>query len=323
MLKGYSLYLQRTLDLAAWGVGKVFTGPLLGWLVLKGHNVIEESESSSASFPTSYELMPPSWQNSILFLSANPFADEVALASFCTKGGVAACHLATNTESPIRLNAMDLNRRYLTWLHEKRPYIILKWAETADGFMARSDYQPYWISNSHSRKLVHQWRSQEAAIWVGKNTYHHDNPRLNVRDWEGRNPIRVVIDPQLQLSEQLHVFDQSQPTLCYNNTESESYSNLEFVRLTSGIDSWKDRVEYVFADLHRRQVQSVFVEGGSILLSFLLENEWWDEARAFGAAVTFGEGIKAPVIAPRFYSTQQRVSDNTLTVYRRVPLEAK
>ena len=311
-------YLQRTLDLAALSIGKVFVGPFLGWVIVKNGLVIEEGEATTSFFSRSDDRDTiAQWQHCTLFLSINPLASPDALASFCAQRDINAYYVATDPESPVRSAALDLNRRYFTWLHEKRPYMILKWAETADGCIARPDYQPYWISNAHARKLVHQWRSQEAAIWVGKNTYYHDNPRLNVRDWEGPNPVRIVIDPKLQLSDQLHVFDQSQPTLCYNAVKSENHQNITFVRFPDSVFSWKDRVQATFDDLYHRNVQSVFVEGGKVLLSFLLEAGWWDEARAFQSPVTFEEGITAPNIDQNHYS-QQRVSNNTLTIYRRI-----
>ena len=101
-------------------------------------------------------------------------------------------------------------------MEKQRPFILLKWAETADGFIARKNFDSKWISNPQSRRLVHQWRADEDAIMVGTNTAHYDNPRLNVRGVTGNDPIRVVIDRQLRLDPSLHVFDGNQPTLCYN-----------------------------------------------------------------------------------------------------------
>ncbi len=307
--------LQRTLDLAALGEGEVHRGPLVGWLVVKSGLVVEEGNSTT-SFPALNQDSVARWKDSTLFLSINPFADARTLTSFWTQRSIEECYVATDPDSLVREAALDLNRRYLTWQHKKRPYLMLKWAETADGFMGRADYQPYWISNPHSRKLVHQWRTQETAIWVGKTTYHHDNPRLNVRDWEGHDPIRIVVDPLLQLSNQLHAFDQSQPTLCYNLLTAEIRHNLEFVQIPD-TEGWRARIQNVFDDLHQRHVQSVLVEGGSTLLSFLLKHGWWDEARVFRAPIAFGEGITAPTIPDDYRYEQQRISDNTLVVYRR------
>lgn len=313
-------YLRRTLDLAVLDLGVIPHGPLVGWVLVQKGKITQDGSSAGFAELVSAPALA-SCENSTLLLSINPFADDQTLASFCKDRNILDYYIATDLESTVRLAALHLNRRYLIWRYEERPYVILKWAETADGFIARSDYQPSWISNTQSRQLVHQWRSQEAAIWAGKNTYYHDNPRLNVRDWGGRDPIRVVIDSTLQLNRQLHVFDQSQPTLCYNNVRSEVLPNLELVLLRKN-SSWNDRIQSVFDDLHQRQIQSVLVEGGSTLLSFLLEKGWWDEARVFRAPITFEEGVAAPKISQNYMDGLLRVGDNTLTIYRRKSIKS-
>ncbi|MGB3778023.1 MAG: RibD family protein [Tunicatimonas sp.] len=306
-------FLHRTLDLAAASQGTVFRGPWLGWVVADGEEIIAEGSTKAALF----DLPAKCFRNGTLFLSINPFATAQELATWCASLALNKYYVATAPESPVQRAALDLNRRFLTWRQQKRPYLILKWAETADGFIAPAHSNPYWISNAHARRLVHQWRSQEAAIWVGKTTAHRDNPRLDVRYWTGPNPLRIVIDPQLQLSPQLHIFDQSQPTLCYNAQKTETRRNLEFAQIPGSSLSWKERIRFVLDDLYARQIQSVLVEGGATLLSFLINEGWWDEARVFQAPVNFEEGLSAPRLGDQHRISQQRVSDNTLTVYRK------
>ena len=209
------------------------------------------------------------------------------------------------------------DQRNRIWYDQQRPYIILKWAETADGFIAPAHDQPYWISNAAARRLVHRWRSEEAAIWVGKRTYQQDNPRLNVREWKGTNPVRIVVDPELQLNQSLRVFDQSQPTLCYNSLKQVVYPNLEFVQFSCGTQDWLARTQFLLDDLHRRNFQSLFVEGGAALLSFLLSHELWDEARIFRASANFEDGVAAPVIEQNYHDQELSVDDNLLMIYRR------
>ena len=304
----YTGYLQRALDLAALNIGKQPQGALLGWVVMKKGVVLQEGASDL--FSTSNALR---WEGGTLFLSINTLASLEALDTFCSTHGFSSYFVATALDSPVREAALHLNRRYLTWKHKKRPYIILKWAETTDGFIAPADRQPYWISSAQSRQLVHQWRSQEAAIWAGKNTYHYDNPRLNVRDWEGLNPVRVVVDPALRLSSHLNVFDQSQLTLCYNEVKNEQMPNLEYISIKEG--NWHDRIRAVLSDLYQRNILSVLVEGGSVLLDFLVENGWWDEARQFSAPVIFGNGVVAPKIDKSYWFDRRRISKDILTAY--------
>ncbi len=306
-------FLRRTLNLAGSGQGTVFSGPWFGWVLANGGRIVAEGSTKSALLQLQSTQVP---EHSLLFLSINPFPTQSDLSVLCTNLSLKRYYVATTSESPVRREAVHLNRRFLTWQQQKRPYLILKWAETADGFIAPTHSEPYWISNAHARRLVHQWRTQEAAIWVGKSTCHQDNPRLNARFWVGPDPLRIVIDPQLQLNAQLHVFDQAQPTLCYNNLRKEVRPNLTFAKIPENCSSWKERVRFVLDDLYARQIQSVLVEGGATLLSFLLNQGWWDEARVFQAPITFEEGLPAPRITSPYGSSQQRVGGNTLTIYR-------
>jgi diaminohydroxyphosphoribosylaminopyrimidine deaminase/5-amino-6-(5-phosphoribosylamino)uracil reductase len=180
------------------------------------------------------------------------------------------------------------NRRFFCQQEKHRPYVILKWAQTQDGFIARENFDSKWISGTQSRQLVHQWRAEEQAILVGKNTALHDNPRLNVRDWTGSDPIRVVLDSKLELPADLHLFDQQIPTLCYTTRKSEKLTNLEWVKLP------QISLEALLADLHARQIQSVLIEGGSQTIHQFLAAGLWDEARVFTASIEFERGIAAP-----------------------------
>ena len=180
------------------------------------------------------------------------------------------------------------NRRFFCQLEKHRPYLILKWAQTQDGFLARENKDSKWISGTQSRQLVHQWRAEEQAILVGKNTALHDNPRLNVRDWTGSDPIRVVLDSKLELPADLHLFDQQIPTLCYNTLKNETLPNLEWVQLP------ELSLATLLSDLQRRHIQSVLIEGGSQVLQQFLAAGLWDEARVFTSPLTFERGIAAP-----------------------------
>ena len=183
----------------------------------------------------------------------------------------------------------ELNKRFFTFIEKQRPYIILKWAQTSDGFIAQKNFESKWISNELSRQLVHQWRSEEDAVLVGTKTATHDNPSLTVRDWSGRNPVRIVVDRFLRLNSHLHVFDKKVKTICYNLLKHEEHNNLIFVRLDE--DNF---MEELVGDLCKRKIQSMIVEGGGQTLRHFIEAKFWDEARVFTSSRTFGEGISAP-----------------------------
>lgn len=200
-----------------------------------------------------------------------------------------------------------LNRRFFTFFEQKRPYIILKWAETADGFMARENFDSKWISNSLSRLWVHQWRSEEDAILVGKNTAQYDNPQLNVREWQGPHPLRIVIDPNRRLDANLHLFDQSIPTICYNFLEDKQLENLTFVKISP-----HTFLVSMLKDLQQRKVQSLLVEGGAQLLETLIKENLWDEARIFKSKTTFGSGLSAPHLQGRLIKQSTNLEDTYL-----------
>jgi diaminohydroxyphosphoribosylaminopyrimidine deaminase / 5-amino-6-(5-phosphoribosylamino)uracil reductase len=190
-----------------------------------------------------------------------------------------------------------LNRRFFTYQTKKRPYIILKWAQTQNGFIARENFDSKWISNVYSRQLVHKWRSEEDAILVGFNTALHDNPQLNVREMAGRNPLRLLIDKDLHIPTTHHLFDQSQKTIVFNALKSGVENEVEFIQLKQE----EDLNPLLFA-LFERKVQSIIVEGGSKTLEKFIEQDLWDEARIFTSKAVFEKGIKAPNLAGKLIS---------------------
>jgi diaminohydroxyphosphoribosylaminopyrimidine deaminase/5-amino-6-(5-phosphoribosylamino)uracil reductase len=204
----------------------------------------------------------------------------------------------------------ELNKRFFTFIEKQRPYIILKWAETSDGFIARENFDSKWISNEYARQLVHKWRSEEDGILAGARTIAYDNPQLNVRDWSGRDPVRIVLDRFLKLSTKLHVFDKKQRTICYNVMKHEEHTNLSLIRVDED-----DFIRNVVTDLYKQKIQSVIVEGGAATLSMFIKNDFWDEARIFIAPQKFEKGIPAP----RHRGTlveQQTIAGDSLNFYR-------
>lgn len=208
------------------------------------------------------------------------------------------------------------HKRFLTYQEKKRPYIILKWAESSDGFIApaqgkrNSVPEPFWITNTYSKKLVHQWRSEEMGILVGTQTAIDDNPKLNVRNWTGKNPVRVVLDRSLRIPHNFHLMDGSSKTIVITDLKKTSTSkNLLF----ETIDFNKQTVEQICRVLHRHQITSILVEGGTRTLQTFIDSKFWDEARIFKGNGIFGSGIAAPVISGKLIS-KSSISGDTLTI---------
>lgn len=187
-----------------------------------------------------------------------------------------------------------LNRRFFTRVQKHRPYIILKWAQTADGFFAPADGTQHWITGIESRKLVHQWRSEEDAVLIGKNTAAIDNPQLNVRYGGGRPPKRIVIDRKLKLNQGLHIFDESVETLIFNEMKTEIDGNNKYIALE---DFDRYVPQYILYQLYLRDIQSIIIEGGAYTLNTFIEAGLWDEARIFTGNINLNKGIKAPAIS--------------------------
>ncbi len=205
----------------------------------------------------------------------------------------------------------ELNRRFLTFMEKKRPYIILKWAETADGFIAKENFDSKWISNEASRKLVHKWRSEEDVVLIGTNTALYDNPRLDVRDWTGRNPVRAFIDKRLQVPEGAHLLDGTQETICYNYVEQDVRNMVEYVK----VDPIDDMIDVIIEDMYVRNHLSMIVEGGAQLLNSFLQKGIWDEIRIFRSPQEFGLGIESPIIRAK-PDNREVILNDELLVYR-------
>jgi diaminohydroxyphosphoribosylaminopyrimidine deaminase/5-amino-6-(5-phosphoribosylamino)uracil reductase len=201
------------------------------------------------------------------------------------------------TESVLEKGCEDFNIRFMTFHRNHRPYIILKWAQTADGFIdiVRENNvpsRPTWITGDYEQTVVHKWRAEEQAIMVGTNTAFRDNPKLDVRKWPGKNPLRIVIDRRLRLPASLHLFDGKQPALVFTEKRKKESSGIEY--LTVPFD--EELPQHISDELYRRKISSLFIEGGARLLQSFIDAGLWDEARIFTVNKYFGDGIKAPDI---------------------------
>lgn len=204
----------------------------------------------------------------------------------------------------------ELNKRFFTFHQKKRPYIILKWAQTLNGFMASDNKDDgQWISNDYSLKLVHKWRTEEAAIMVGTNTARSDNPQLTARKWKGRNPVRIVIDKNVQLPQNLYLFDQSTPTIVLTEKDIASKPNLVYEKV-----NLEGNLEAVLEKLHALNIQSVIVEGGATLLQSFIKANYWDEARIITGDKVFKSGIKAPDFSGKA-TRREMLHGDILTLY--------
>lgn len=207
----------------------------------------------------------------------------------------------------------ELNKRFFTVVEKKRPYIILKWAETADGFIAATAGKPIQITGKLSQQLVHKWRTEETAIMIGTKTALLDNPQLNVRHWVGRNPVRVVIDKELCVPPHFNLLDNKQQTLLFNNIESKTDKFNSYIR----VPQESDYLHFILAHLTSLKLQSVLVEGGTTLLQSFMDVGLYDEIRVFKNKTRLREGIAAPRIPPHaFLAEHQTTGTDELRIFK-------
>lgn len=338
----HDIYMRRCLELAALGAGSVSPNPMVGAVIVWNGNIIGEgyhqkygeahAEVNAVKMVTDkYDNHADLLQQSTIYVSLEPCAhygktppcaDLIVkhripkvvvgcrdpFAQVDGKGieKLQAAGLAV-TVGVLEQECQWLNRRFFTKVQKQRPYIILKWAQTADGFFAPPDGSQHWITGPESRKLVHQWRAQEDAILVGKNTVLADNPHLNVRYAEGRSPKRVVIDRRLELNKTLNVFDQSVETLIFNEVKFDVDGKNKYIALE---DFDRFVPQYILFQLYLQDIQSVIIEGGAHTLNSFIDAGLWDEARIFTGASVLQNGIKAPTVTGTVISEQMVWADN-------------
>lgn len=339
--------MRRALELATLGRGQVSPNPLVGCVIvhkLDGQErIISEGwhqrygeahaeRNAILSVPSEYAHLLP---ESTVYVTLEPcshFGKQPPCADLLIARQVKRVICCNDDPNPLvagqgfaKLQAAgipvetgvmaeqgrDLNARFFTFFEKRRPYIILKWAETTDGFIAGEAGQPVKITGELANRWVHRWRSEEDAIMVGTNTARIDNPRLNVRLVPGRNPTRIVIDKQLQLRPELNLFDNSQPTLGYNFIKTETVGQTSYIQL----DPDKPFLPQLLDDLYQRRIQSVFVEGGTTLINSFIETGLWDEMRVFRSPMMLSKGIKAATVQGRLTS-RESLGEDELSIYK-------
>lgn len=333
------LFMQRALDLAQLSRGAVSPNPLVGCVIVRDNIILGEgrhekygeahAEVNAVASVKDQSLL----KDSTVYVTLEPcshFGKTPPCADLLVKHQVKKVVIANVDPNPLvsgkgiqKLKdagieviidvlcekGRELNKRFFTFQEKKRPYIMLKWAETSDGFIARENFDSKWISNEHSRKLVHKWRSEEDGVLVGTGTALYDNPELTVRDWVGRNPIRIVIDRYNRLPKTLNLFNGSEPTICYTTQKIEAHPNVTFVTLNENLF-----LQEMLTDLFTRNIQSIMVEGGATTLQQFIDYGVWDEIRVFTSELTFGSGVSSPGFNGNLH-TRESVWNDTLTVY--------
>lgn len=314
--------MQRCLQLAAKGLADVSPNPMVGAVLVHEDQIIGEGYHQQFGGPHAEVNCINSVQEqhqgliaaSTLYVSLEPCSHvgkTPPCANLILEKGirkvVVACRDISDKvngkgiellkassveviEGVLEEEAQKMNQRFFTFHTYKRPFIILKWAKSIEGFIGSLN-ERIKLSSNETDKLVHRWRSEEDAIWVGYSTAKIDNPQLNVRHIEGKNPIRIIYDKDLSLNSSLYLFDGNQATMYFNTHQHKIENKLEYIKIEHS-----NYIEQILHHLHERQVMSVIVEGGAKLIQQFLDKNLWDEIRMIQTNTSLDKGIASPQI---------------------------
>ncbi len=317
--------MQRCLQLAARGLGKVAPNPMVGCVLVCDGRIVAEGLHEVYGGPHAEpnaikQLNDEVLKKCTLYVTLEPcshFGKTPPCADLIVTKGIKKVVVGSLDPNPLvagkgiqRLKDagieveygilnkenMELNRRFFTFHEKKRPYIILKWAQTGDGFISRwplpENREDNWVTGKESMELVHLWRAQEQAILIGYNTLLADNPYLTVRMVEGKNPVRLLLARDTSFKEGLNIFNKDAQTIVFNSAGNAMIENVEFVKI-----DWKNKIKAVLDYCYSRNISSIMVEGGTNTIYHFMNQNLWDEARVFvNPDKKFGTGIAAPEI---------------------------
>ncbi|CAL2103140.1 Diaminohydroxyphosphoribosylaminopyrimidine deaminase / 5-amino-6-(5-phosphoribosylamino)uracil reductase [Tenacibaculum sp. 190130A14a] len=337
-------YIQRCLELAKKGIGTTRPNPSVGAVIVHNDVIIGEGYTNPYGGPHAEVNAISSVKNESLLKEATiyvtlepcshfgktpPCADlivekqlkRVVIGCVDTNSLVAGKGIERLKKAGCEVivgvleeKCFEHHKRFFTVQNKKRPYIILKWAETKDGYVApleKEAQKPVWISNEYSQQLVHKWRAEEHAILVGTNTVIADNPSLTVRSWSGLNPIRVVIDKSLRIPNTATVLDGKVKTIVLTEKSKEDSEGICYEQ----IDFEKEIVQQIIEMLQKHKIQSVIIEGGAQTLQSFINANLWDEARVFVGNSKFKNGVKAPLLNVGATS-EEKIDKDILKIYR-------
>jgi len=354
-VKIHEKYIKRCIDIGNNGLGSTRPNPMVGCVIIHENTIIGEGYTSAYGgnhaevnaiksvknksllhLTTLYVTLEPCSH----FGKTPPCSDliiehkipNVVIGTIDTHDKVAGQGIAklkaagcNVTVGVLESECKQHHKRFFTFHNKKRPYVILKWAETTDGFIAPSakkENAPIWITNIYSRQLVHKWRAEEQAILIGTNTVTEDNPSLTTRNWKGNNPIRIVIDRVQKLSKDYTVFNIDVETIIISEKLELGRQMQEDIRLkTEHLNfefiNWnlKDKIASQICDiLYSKNIDSVIIEGGQQTLQTFINENVWDEARVFTGNIAFNNGVKAPELTGKLVSEKNILKDS-LKIY--------
>ncbi|CAL2074714.1 bifunctional diaminohydroxyphosphoribosylaminopyrimidine deaminase/5-amino-6-(5-phosphoribosylamino)uracil reductase RibD [Tenacibaculum sp. 190524A02b] len=341
-------YIQRCLQLAKNGIGTTRPNPSVGAVIVYDNKIIGEGYTSAYGGPHAEVNAINSVKNqdllkkSIIYVTLEPCSHhgktppcadlirekkipKVVIGCLDTNSLVAGkgierlkkagCNVVVGV---LEEECFNQHKRFFTVQNKQRPYIILKWAESKDGFIApetKDSRNPVWISNSYSQQLVHKFRAEEHAILVGTNTVLDDNPKLNVRSWYGNNPVRIILDRGLKIPKNSNVFDASIKTIVLKQIDKENNLSLSEKLIVESIDFAQELSNQICEVLQKHKIQSVIIEGGRQTIQTFIDANLWDEAYVFIGNSKLKKGVEKPNISA-LQIEEKKIDNDILRIYK-------
>ena len=330
-MHSHEYYMHRCLELAKLGIGTVAPNPMVGAVIVLDGKIIGEGFHEIYGGPHAEvnainSVKDPSvLKDATIYVSLEPCShhgktppcadllvkhqfQKVVIACQDTFSEVSGNGIKRLQQAGIEVEfgilekeARLLNKRFFTFHEEHRPYVILKWAQSRNGYIdiQRNENHSgiHWITQPETKKLVHKWRSEEMAILVGKNTVLNDNPSLTVREWTGSHPIRIVLDSNLEIPADRTVFNEEVPTIVFNTQKQAVENNIQFIQLK------KIEPQHLLEVLFQLNIQSVIIEGGATVLQSFIDHNLWDEARVLTGIYSIENGVDAPQISGQIFDS--------------------
>lgn len=345
-IQTHEIFMQRCLELAVLGAGHVAPNPLVGAVLVHQGRIIGEGYHKKYGGPHAEVNCIDSVADkdrgligqSVMYVSLEPCAHHgktPPCADLLIRHKVPLVVVGCRDPFPevngkgiekmraagidvivgvCEEDARELNKRFFTYHTAYRPYVILKWAQTADGFIAGIPGERLLISGAITNRFVHRWRSEEAAILVGTNTALQDDPQLNTRYWTGPDPIRLVVDLDLRLPDSLQLFNGASRTIVINAIKQGEEQGIQYCE----VDRKKELVPQILEALYRLRINSVLVEGGAVLLQSFIDSGYWDEARVItNTALTAGTGLPAPRLLMAESAYTEQIQTDLIQVFNR------
>ena len=314
-----SYFMNRCLELAKKGLGNTYPNPLVGCIIVHKNIVVSEgwhkksgekhAESEAIEMVNDKSIL----KSSVLYVNLEPcshYGKTSPCVDLIIKMKIPKVVIGTKDPNKkvngkgikklkeanckviigvLEKKCLELNKRFFTFHRKKRPYVILKWAESKDGFIAPIGKRPFWLTNSYSKQIVHKLRSEEDSILIGVQTAIDDNPKLTARLWSGKNPKRIVIDPNNRMLKNCNLKNAKAETYILKKKNGSNFSENESLNFINPINE-------ILSFLYKKNIQSVLIEGGARTISFFINQKVWDEALVFKTDNEIKKGIRAPKI---------------------------